>query len=141
MDQQIRKTLVEDSKEPEDLEKLLEELATQRSEFGYILGKFQIEKQKLLLKSWQKWFQLLGWWFAKLLMYGTLVGAVIFVSILGKDAVNPVTYGLVGAAIYYAIIQIFTPWRLSWETDSIVVEDERVQLQKLIEQNYEEKAD
>lgn len=109
MDKHTRDILNKDQKSPEDLEQLLEELVDKDSEFEYLLTRFRTEKNKILQDSWQSWFNMLGWWFAKILMYSALGFSILFVYLFGKAAVNPLTYALIGAALYYALIQIFTP--------------------------------
>lgn len=109
MDKQIREIINKDRKNPEDCEKLLEKMVDSSSEFEYLLSKFRKEKNEILHKSWQSWFNMLGWWFAKILMYSSLCISILVVYLFGKAAVNPLTFGLVGAAFYYALIQILTP--------------------------------
>jgi hypothetical protein len=141
LDRQIRELLEKDSQKPEDFESLLEKLSAQDSDFKYLLGRYQFEKKKTLIESWQGWFQLLGWWFARLLMYGTLTASLTAVFFYGKAAVNPLTYGLIGAALYYVLIQIFTPGRIARETKALSPKNETEKLKQLIEHNYEKKAD
>ena len=141
MEKQIRKIIKDDSQNPVELENLLQNLAGDNAEFSYLLEKFRLEKKKILAKSWSGWFQRLGWWFAKLLMYGALVSAVLIIGAVGKKAVDPLTYGLIGAAFYYVIIQLFTPGRMKRETDSFIIEDEKQLLGQLFAQIDEEKAD
>jgi hypothetical protein len=137
---QIRKILEEDSKEPESLESLLQKLSKELPEAIYLERKYIIERRKLLAGAWQKWFQYLGWWFARLLMYGTLVAAISFSYLYGKNAVTPLTWSLLGAAGYYALIQIFTPMRIKREVEALESSEEE-NLQDLIANNYEEKTD
>jgi len=138
---QIQEILQADSQKPEQFEKLLKQLEEKDSGFSYLLEKFQIEKKKILAKSWPSWFSRLGWWFAKLLMYGALLAAIVAIGLFGKKAVDPLTYGLVGAAAYYVIIQLFTPGRINREIAFLDVEDEKQSLQKLFAQINEEKTD
>ncbi|MGM0598260.1 MAG: hypothetical protein ACQETH_00465 [Candidatus Rifleibacteriota bacterium] len=109
MEKKIREILNKDRQNPEDFEKLLEKMADGSSEFEYLLVRFRKEKKKILHHSWQSWFNMLGWWFAKILMYSSLCLSISAVYLFGKAAVDPLTFGLIGAAFFYVIIQIFTP--------------------------------
>lgn len=141
MHKQIQEILKLDSQKPEEFSLLLKQLAEKDSDFLFLLEKFQIEKKKILAKSWPGWFSRLGWWFAKLLMYSSLVAAVVLVGLFGKAAVNPLTFALIGAAAYYAIMQVFTPARIGREVEFLQVDDEKQLLQNLLKQINEEKAD
>jgi hypothetical protein len=141
LSKQIRKILEQDSQKPQKFDKLLKKLAQQMPEFRYLLIKRQIDQKQLLALGWQKWFQYLGWWFARLLMYGTMVAALTLVGLLGKEAVNPLTWALVGAALYYVIIQVFTPMRIRREVEALQTHELDEQLKQLVKQKYEEKTD
>lgn len=133
--------LAGDSRNPEDYENFLLRLAEGDPAFLYLLGKYRIEKNKIQATCWTGWFQLLGWWFAKLLMYGAAVFSLALVYAAGKAAADPLTYGLIGAAVYYALIQIFTPGRIRREVEGLKTTDESLQLQKLLNGNHEKEAD
>ncbi|MEW6712735.1 MAG: hypothetical protein AB1403_23160 [Candidatus Riflebacteria bacterium] len=125
MEKQIREILESDGQCPTDLEKLLEKMAAQDSGYGYLLKRFRAEKLRILADNWPGWFSRLGWWFAKLLMYSALVCSLAVIYLAGKAGVDAVTYGLVGASIYYAIIQIFTPGRIEKEAALLRSESEQ----------------
>ncbi|GAB4280027.1 MAG: hypothetical protein Kow0029_24360 [Candidatus Rifleibacteriota bacterium] len=133
MEKQILEILTKDSQSPKEFETLLEELASNRKEFAYLLEKFRMEKKKILVKSWEGWFQLLGWWFAKLLMYGALVVSIALAVIFGRDAVDQITFGLIGAAFYYVLIQVLTPYRIRRETEALKLNDVEKCLKDLLE--------
>jgi hypothetical protein len=82
--------------------------------FLYLKNKIELEKLEKARNEWGEWFSFLGWWFGKLLIWGALIGGVAGAYLGGKSAIDPITYCLVGAALYFALVQIFTPIRLSW---------------------------
>jgi hypothetical protein len=82
--------------------------------FLYLKNKIELEKLEKAQKEWGDWFSFLGWWFGKLLIWGALIGSVAGTYFGGKGVVDPITYCLVGAAIYFALVQVFTPIRLNW---------------------------
>ncbi len=102
-----------DSQKPEKIEELLKKLATEEPVvFNYLEKKLEMQTRRLGAEAHRAWFDLLAWWFARLLMYGCVVAGLLFAWVYGKSAVDPLTWGLCGAAVYYMLIQIFTPTRL-----------------------------
>ncbi len=71
-------------------------------------------------RSRDSWFKALGWYFARLFMWGALLFAVGAYLAFGAQAANAVTWGLCGAVGYYLLIQVCTPLRLRKETGHLL---------------------
>jgi len=81
----------------------------------------------LLLMTWQErlmseiakaqetWFSALGWWLARVLIWTSLAAALIGIYIGGSRVADPLTWALLGAAGYYAAVQLLAPFRLRKE--------------------------
>lgn len=65
------------------------------------------------------WVSLLGWGIARLLMAMCVITGVIVVFGFGAGAVWPMTWGLIGAAGFYLVLQFFLPRRFSREQATV----------------------
>jgi len=94
-------------------------------------------RQKLLevSRSRESWFKALGWYLARLFMWGALGTAVGAYLVFGARAADPVTWALIGAVGYYLLIQVCTPLRLRSEAGHLQDADqvERDSIVSLIE--------
>jgi hypothetical protein len=124
MDSKKLQLIRADSENPERIEALLEKLARQEPVlFAYLLKKLELQKARIGAESHESWFSCLSWWFARLLMYGSLLGAFLGLQIFGGTAVSPVSWALAGAAAYYLLIQLFTPYRLRRDSSLLLRSD------------------
>ncbi len=109
----------EDGKTPQSLDAFLERLAAAAGPDAALLEvireKARMQKTREILEAQQGWFDALGWYLARLFMWGGLGAAVVCLGIWGRAAADPFTYGMAGAAVYYVLIQVFTPRRLASE--------------------------
>ncbi|MFZ2960260.1 MAG: hypothetical protein WA705_25540 [Candidatus Ozemobacteraceae bacterium] len=110
----------QDCENPLSTEKVLEKSREALQKDGFfvdvLIEKLRRERYLEISRSRDSWFSSLGWWFAKLFMWSSLVAALVGWFTWGKAAADPLTFALLGASGYYALIQIFTPLRLSRET-------------------------
>ncbi len=123
----IENRLVKIIAESNNLESSLKEISSNEPEnllAELLLARVQYEKAVLIKASGPQWFKFLGWWFGKLLIWGTFLTAVILGSVFGTKIVNSLTFAFFGAAGYYALLQIFTPIRVSKEA---LKEEEKIQ--------------
>lgn len=122
MNNKLLSLLHRDSEKPEKIEELLNKLAKEEpAVFNYLQKKLELQSRRLGAEAYCAWFDLLAWWFARLLMYGCVAAGLIFAWVYGQTAVDPLTWGLCGAAVYYMLIQIFTPHRL--RRDAVILCD------------------
>jgi|GEM_PF-2128027 len=109
----------EDLNNPKSVESFLEKISNAIGRDSYlielILEKIRRERIREIAKAQRVWFGALGWWFAKIFMWGGLFFAGIAAVVWGSKAADPITYCLLGGSVYYAFIQILTPFRLSSE--------------------------
>ncbi|NLI75644.1 MAG: hypothetical protein GX442_04280 [Candidatus Riflebacteria bacterium] len=107
----------DDGKTPQSLDAFLERLAAAAGPDAALLEiireKARMQKAREVLEAQQGWFDSLGWYLARLFMWGSLGGAIVCLGIWGRTAADPFTFGMAGAAIYYLLIQVFTPRRLA----------------------------
>jgi hypothetical protein len=117
--EQIRKvldTLQEDLRDSMPMETVLKSCVAAFPEqtplWDYLSAKAQADRLSMAANLQAQWFSSLGWWLARLFMWGVLVFAVAFGLWLGPRIVDPLTYAILGAVTYYLLIQVFTPIRL-----------------------------
>ena len=107
----------DDLEKPLTSEKLAEKIAEILGQDGrfvdFLAEKIRRDRIQEIQRSQRMWFGSLGWWFARIFMWGSFAAGLLGVLIFGKAAADPLTYGLLGAAAYYVVIQVFTPFRLS----------------------------
>ncbi len=75
----------------------------------------RLERATDILKAQEAWFQTLGWFLARLFMWGSLGAGLVCLLLWGRPAADPFTFGMAGAAVYYLLIQVVTPRRLARE--------------------------
>lgn len=75
----------------------------------------RLEKASDILAAQEAWFSSLGWFLARLFMWGSLGGGLLCLFVWGRQAADPFTFGMAGAAVYYLLIQLLTPRRLARE--------------------------
>lgn len=123
----------DDGKTPQSLDTFLERLGAAAGPDAALLEiireKARMQKARETLEAQQGWFDSLGWYLARLFMWGGLGSALVCLGIWGKAAADPFTFGMAGAAVYYLLIQVFTPRRLARE---------RANLEALVEDRHRE---
>jgi hypothetical protein len=105
--------------------------------FEVLAQKLRRERAGEISRSQGLWFQALGWWFAKLFMWTSLFAALIGVLAFGRASADPLTWGMLGAIVYYVAIQVATPWRLSQQEKSLRILDEQTvrQIHEILAKN------
>ena len=120
----------------EPLEETLEKIRSAMGPDGLIPEAIarQLRRQKLqeVLRARESWFKALGWYFARLFMWGGIGAAAGAYVLFGARAADPLTWALLGAMGYYVLIQVCTPLRLKSEAGHLNGGDNTEQ-QKLLE--------
>lgn len=80
-----------------------------------LLSTWQERLMSEIAKSQEAWFSALGWWLARVLIWTSLAAALFGIYIGGARVADPITWGLLGAVVYYAAVQILAPFRLRKE--------------------------
>jgi len=102
-----------------DTQALLRRLGEELGDDGALAELLLANHQERMLteigRAQQAWFGALGWWLARVLMWSSFVAGAAGASVYGAAAADPLTWALLGAAGYYAVIQLLAPWRLARE--------------------------
>lgn len=113
---------------PESLSSLVTKLLGEEvpSEFQEVMtARLSLEILRSQPSQQKAWFAGFSWWLARLLMWGAFLSALIGVSIWGRSALEPLTAGLAGAAVYYVGIQTFGPSRMNRNLPGIAEAEKR----------------
>jgi len=136
---QLLKLFRQDIENPLSYEEITRRSAELLEKDGFLMElmieKIRRERAGEIVRSQEMWFQSLGWWFAKLFMWGALLAAVLGVLFFGRAAADPLTWSLSGCAVYYVLIQVLTPWRLAQQRRDIekMSDNSRRKTQELLE--------
>ncbi len=129
-----------DLAEPLTVEERAVDLKSALGEDGFLVDllveKLRAEKACQIGRLQAGWFAVLGWWLAKLFMWGAVFFAGIAFLLGGAKWADPFTWGTVGAILYYVAIQVFTPMRLSGEAKHLqsLEEGHRIEFGKKLDQ-------
>lgn len=80
-----------------------------------LLTTWQERLMSEIAKSKETWFSALGWWLARVLIWTSLAAALAGIYVGGSRVADPLTWALLGAAGYYAAVQILAPFRFRKE--------------------------
>lgn len=111
--------LFEDEEGRQDTQLLLQNVGKILGDDAFVtdllLTTWQERLMSEIARSQETWFSALGWWLARVLIWTSLAAALAGVYIGGARVADPLTWALLGAAGYYAAVQVLAPFRLRKE--------------------------
>lgn len=111
----LKQSLEADEPIEQTLSQLASEAGADRIVFEAIGRLLRRQKLQDVARSRDSWFKALGWYFARLFMWGSVIAAAGAYLLVGARAADPLTWALGGAMGYYVLIQVCTPVRLRAE--------------------------